>query len=202
MVSDFGIGRLVQEPAAQVLRELFLDLGVAIEMGGDTIALHLDVGVIAEAKDNAQAFGVGLVQERLVVRPRVVAIQSHDIGTHRPDHCQVASPMASPEHRCVFRHEVIIVQPLRMLRRHRGITDALNDLLRGMLSLLFFLLLPLVLAGIAVMTVLLAIFLGAVLLFLRTFFSLLGTALLLGASTLRIGAALLVGLAIVMILLP
>mmetsp|Transcript_58171 Transcript_58171/g.165380 ORF Transcript_58171/g.165380 Transcript_58171/m.165380 type:complete len:452 (-) Transcript_58171:140-1495(-) len=122
--------RLSNDKAApQHLTKLNLDLLVAVEACARAVPVHLDVRVVADADDDLQPLLQRLVQERLVVDARVIAVEPHGVGAERPHRRQIPAPSAPPERRGLRGHEVVVLKPPVALEGHRGVADALEDLL-------------------------------------------------------------------------
>mmetsp|Transcript_18116 Transcript_18116/g.63671 ORF Transcript_18116/g.63671 Transcript_18116/m.63671 type:complete len:278 (-) Transcript_18116:633-1466(-) len=65
-----------------------------------------------------------------MVLARVVPIEPHNVRAHGSDEREVSAALARPNFVGRLRHEVVVVQSLRVLGGHGGIANALEHLLR------------------------------------------------------------------------
>mmetsp|Transcript_64663 Transcript_64663/g.208230 ORF Transcript_64663/g.208230 Transcript_64663/m.208230 type:complete len:305 (-) Transcript_64663:1069-1983(-) len=109
-----------------------LDLAVAVQVGGLAVALHLEVGVVADASNDVQPLRHGLIHEIRMVEAWVIAVEPDCVGTKLPQHAQVVAALGAPQRRCLAGHEVVVwKRPSRQrvpgaLQGHRGVADTLQ----------------------------------------------------------------------------
>mmetsp|Transcript_1770 Transcript_1770/g.3894 ORF Transcript_1770/g.3894 Transcript_1770/m.3894 type:complete len:279 (-) Transcript_1770:2185-3021(-) len=135
MVAPLASGGLEQEPPLQHGGVLLLHLLKTVQSGVQATPWHLQVQVVTDASDDAQAVPLCLIQKLAVVNGGVRAIETHSVGTqpaHDPEIPAANSFLArlatAPEDLGISGHEVTASVPnTRRLDGRRVIANALDE---------------------------------------------------------------------------